>query len=58
MQESFGEFALLLLIAAAVGAVATRLKQPMLIAYIVVGILIRPLARRVRTPLSPPRTRR
>jgi Kef-type K+ transport system membrane component KefB len=37
MHEPFGEFALLLLIAAAVGAVATHLKQPVLIAYIAVG---------------------
>ncbi len=42
MQEPFAEFALLLLIAAAVGAVATRLKQPVLIAYIAVGVLVGP----------------
>jgi Kef-type K+ transport system membrane component KefB len=42
MHEPFGEFALLLLIAATVGAVATRLKQPVLIAYIAVGILVGP----------------
>ncbi len=42
MHEHFGQFALLLLIAAAVGAVATRLKQPVLIAYIAVGILVGP----------------
>jgi len=42
MHEPFGEFALLLLIAAAVGALAVRLKQPVLIAYIAVGILVGP----------------
>lgn len=42
MHAPFGEFALLLLIAAAVGAVAIRLKQPVLIAYIAVGILVGP----------------
>jgi Kef-type K+ transport system membrane component KefB len=42
MPEPFGEFALLLLIAAVVGALATRLKQPVLIAYIAVGILVGP----------------
>ncbi len=38
--STFSEFALLLLIAAAVGAVFVRLKQPVLIAYIVVGIAV------------------
>ncbi len=38
----FAEMALLLGIAAAAGALATRLKQPVLIAYIVVGILVGP----------------
>ena len=42
MHEPFGEFALLLLIAATVGALAIRLKQPVLIAYIAVGILVGP----------------
>ncbi|MFN3595354.1 MAG: cation:proton antiporter, partial [Thiobacillaceae bacterium] len=42
MHASFGEFALLLLIAATVGAMAVRLKQPVLIAYITVGILVGP----------------
>ncbi len=42
MHQPFGEFALLLLIAAAVGALAVRLKQPVLIAYIAVGILVGP----------------
>ena len=38
----FTEFALLLLIAALVGAVFVRLRQPVLIAYIVVGIALGP----------------
>jgi len=38
--STFSEFALLLMIAAAVGAVFVRLKQPVLIAYIVVGIVV------------------
>jgi Kef-type K+ transport system membrane component KefB len=38
----FGEFALLLLICALAGALFVRLKQPVLIAYIVVGILVGP----------------
>ncbi|TVO67690.1 cation:proton antiporter [Denitromonas ohlonensis] len=42
MHEPFAELALLLLIAAAVGAVAVRLRQPVLIAYIVVGIAVGP----------------
>ncbi|MBE0623034.1 MAG: cation:proton antiporter [Burkholderiales bacterium] len=42
MHEPFAELALLLLIAAAVGAVAVRLRQPVLIAYIVAGIAMGP----------------
>ncbi len=38
----FGEFALLLLICALAGALFVRLKQPVLIAYIVVGIVVGP----------------
>ncbi len=38
----FAEMALLLGVTAAAGALATRLKQPVLIAYIVVGILVGP----------------
>ena len=38
----FAEMALLLGVAAAVGALAARLKQPVLIAYIAVGILVGP----------------
>jgi Kef-type K+ transport system membrane component KefB len=42
MHEHFSELALLLIIATACGAVAMRLRQPVLIAYIVVGILVGP----------------
>jgi Kef-type K+ transport system membrane component KefB len=42
MHEPFAEVALLLLIAAAGGALAVRLRQPVLIAYIVVGIAVGP----------------
>ncbi|MEZ5627011.1 MAG: cation:proton antiporter [Rhodocyclaceae bacterium] len=42
MHEPFAELSLLLLIAAGVGAVAVRLRQPVLIAYIVVGIVVGP----------------
>ncbi len=42
MHEVFSEFALLLLISAAAGALAMRLRQPVLIAYIVVGIVAGP----------------
>lgn len=38
----YAEFALLLLISAVAGAIAVRLRQPVLIAYIVVGILVGP----------------
>ncbi|MBP8217962.1 MAG: cation:proton antiporter, partial [Thauera sp.] len=38
----YAEFALLLIISAVAGAVAVRLRQPVLIAYIVVGILVGP----------------
>ena len=38
----YSEFALLLIISAVAGAVAVRLRQPVLIAYIVVGILVGP----------------
>jgi Kef-type K+ transport system membrane component KefB len=38
----FAEIALLLGLTAAAGAVATRLRQPVLIAYIAVGILVGP----------------
>lgn len=42
MHEPYAEFALLLMIAAAVSAFAVRLRQPVLIAYITVGILVGP----------------
>jgi Kef-type K+ transport system membrane component KefB len=42
MSGAFAEIALLLLIAAAVGALFVRLRQPVLIAYIVVGIAVGP----------------
>jgi Kef-type K+ transport system membrane component KefB len=42
MHESFAEFALLLLICAVAGAIFVRLRQPVLIAYIVVGIGVGP----------------
>jgi Kef-type K+ transport system membrane component KefB len=42
MHGAFAEFALLLLICALVGAVFVRLRQPVLIAYIVVGIAVGP----------------
>lgn len=38
----FAEFALLLMISAVVGAIAVSLRQPLLISYIVVGILLGP----------------
>lgn len=44
MHAIFSEFALLLLISAAAGALAMRLNQPVLIAYIVVGIVAGPAA--------------
>jgi len=40
--NAFGEFALLLLVCAVAGAVFVRLRQPVLIAYIVVGIAVGP----------------
>jgi len=42
VHEVFNEFALLLLISAAAGAVSLWLRQPALIAYIVVGIVVGP----------------
>jgi Kef-type K+ transport system membrane component KefB len=44
MHVVFTEFALLLLISATAGAIAVRLRQPALIAYIVVGLLAGPAA--------------
>jgi len=42
IAEPFAELALLLAIAAAAGAVAVRLRQPLLLAYIVIGIAVGP----------------
>ena len=42
MYEPFAELALLLLIAAAMGALAVRLRQPVLIAYIIAGVAVGP----------------
>ena len=42
MGDAFAEFALLLLICALAGALSLRLRQPVLIAYIVVGIVVGP----------------
>ena len=42
MHGPFTEFALLLLICALAGAAFVRLRQPVLIAYIVVGIAVGP----------------
>ena len=42
MHGVFGEFALLLVIAAGAGAIAQWLRQPVLIAYIVTGIVVGP----------------
>jgi Kef-type K+ transport system membrane component KefB len=44
MHAPFAEFAVLLLISALAGAVFVRLRQPVLIAYIVVGIAVGPAA--------------
>jgi Kef-type K+ transport system membrane component KefB len=38
----FTEIAALLLVAAVIGAVATRLRQPLIVAFIAVGILVGP----------------
>jgi Kef-type K+ transport system membrane component KefB len=42
LQDIFGEFALLLLLSAGAGAVSLWLRQPLLIAYIVIGIVAGP----------------
>jgi Kef-type K+ transport system membrane component KefB len=44
MHEVFTEFALILLISAVAGAIGIRLRQPVLIAYIVVGVVVGPSA--------------
>lgn len=42
MNSVYHEFALLLLLSAVVGTIAVRLRQPLLMAYIIVGILVGP----------------
>jgi Kef-type K+ transport system membrane component KefB len=42
MDGIYQEFALLLMVAAVIGAIAVRLRQPLLVAYIVVGIVVGP----------------
>jgi Kef-type K+ transport system membrane component KefB len=44
VHAPFADFALLLVISALAGAVAVRLRQPVLIAYIVVGVAVGPAA--------------
>ena len=40
--DIFTEMAVLLLIAAAIGAIGLRLRQPLIVAFIAVGILVGP----------------
>ncbi|CAN5909148.1 hypothetical protein BH24BAC1_BH24BAC1_10770 [soil metagenome] len=42
MQDQFYEFASILMIAAAAGAIGRVLKQPLVVAFIAVGILVGP----------------
>jgi Kef-type K+ transport system membrane component KefB len=42
MHQVFTEFALILLVSAVAGAIGLRLRQPVIIAYIVVGIVVGP----------------
>lgn len=42
MNSTYQEFALLLILSAVVGAIAVRLRQPLLVAYIIVGIVVGP----------------
>lgn len=42
MHEIFSEFAIILLISAVAGALGMRMRQPVIIAYIVVGIVVGP----------------
>lgn len=44
MSSHFGELALILLIAAAVGAVGVALRQPLIVSFIAVGVLVGPAA--------------
>jgi Kef-type K+ transport system membrane component KefB len=50
LHNPFYEVALLLLVASLVGAVAVRLRQPLIIAFIVVGILVGPSAFNIIDP--------
>lgn len=43
LDSEFGRFALLLLAAAGAGVLATKLRQPLIIAFIVVGVLFGPI---------------
>lgn len=42
MESTYAEFALLLIVSAAAGALAVRLRQPLLVAYILVGVVAGP----------------
>ena len=42
MNSIYQEFALLLMVSAVIGAIAVRLRQPLLVAYIIVGIVVGP----------------
>jgi len=42
MESIYHEFALLLMVSAVIGAIAVRLRQPLLVAYIIVGIVVGP----------------
>jgi len=41
-SDVFTEIAVLLLMAAAIGAIGVRLRQPLIVAFIAVGILVGP----------------
>lgn len=51
--DIFQEVALVLALAAAAGAVATRLRQPLIIAYIIVGVLVGPAVFGIVTVSAP-----
>ncbi|CAA0110450.1 Uncharacterised protein [BD1-7 clade bacterium] len=44
LQDVFTEIALLLLLSAVVGTIGLKLKQPLIVAFIAVGILVGPSA--------------
>lgn len=44
MSENYQQFAALLAIAAVIGAIAVRLRQPLIIAFLMTGILVGPAA--------------